>query len=158
MKKAITIFIATAVYTGYSPVMPGTVGTLWGIVIAYLEASRPVYGQALVMALVIAVSVFFAGKAAQIFGGDDPKNVVCDEVSGFLVSIFLIKFTFFNVILVFLLFRFFDILKPYPVGLIDRRVKGGLGIVLDDVAAGVYANIFAHIIIWLPNWMHGLRS
>jgi phosphatidylglycerophosphatase A len=151
MKKAITIFIATGVYTGYSPVMPGTVGTLWGILIAYLEASRPIYTQALVIALVLPVSVFFAGKAALLLGGDDPKNVVCDEVCGFLVSIFLIKFTFLNAILVFLLFRFFDILKPYPVGLIDRKVRGGLGIVLDDVAAGIYANICAHIILWLPS-------
>ncbi len=150
MKKAITIFIATAAYTGYSPVMPGTVGTLWGIVIAYLEASRPVYAQVLVIAVVFAISVFFAGEAAGIFGTKDPKNVVCDEVCGFLVSIFLINFTFLNVILVFLLFRFFDILKPYPVGLIDKKVTGGFGIVLDDVAAGIYANICAHIILWLP--------
>lgn len=150
MKKAITIFFATAVYTGYSPIMPGTAGTLWGIVIAYFEASRSLYTQALIIALVFASSVFFAGEAAEIFGGEDPKNVVCDEVCGFLVSIFLINFTFLNVILVFLLFRFFDILKPYPVGLIDRKIKGGLGIVLDDVAAGIYANICAHIILWLP--------
>ncbi len=150
MKKAVTIFIATAAYAGYSPVMPGTVGTLWGIAIAYLEASTPLYTQALVMVLVFAISVFFAGEAAAILGGDDPQNVVCDEVCGFLVSISLIKFTILNVILVFLLFRFFDILKPYPVSLIDRKVKGGLGIVLDDVAAGIYANICAHIILWLP--------
>ncbi len=150
MRKSIIIFLATATYTGYFPAMPGTVGTLWGVIIAFFAAffNFSPYLQALTIVAVFLASVFLAGEAAKIFGGKDPKSIVCDEVCGFLVSIFLVPFTFFNVILVFILFRIFDILKPCPIGLIDRKVKGGLGIVLDDVAAGVYANIGAHIIIW----------
>ena len=63
-----------------------------------------------------------------------------------MVAFFLIPFTLINVIIVFLLFRFFDILKPFPIKQLDRRVKGGFGIVLDDAVAGIFANIVMHII------------
>ncbi len=148
MKNAIIKFLATATYTGYSPVMPGTVGTLWGVVIAYLISGAGVPIQALVIIAVTAVSIYVAGEAARLFGQKDPSKVTCDEVAGLLFAFFLIPFTPANAILVFLLFRFFDILKPYPVSIIDSRVKGGLGIVADDCAAGIYANISAQIILW----------
>jgi phosphatidylglycerophosphatase A len=81
-------------------------------------------------------------------GGDkDPAPIVCDEVIGFAFAAYLLPFTPANIILIFILFRFFDILKPYPAGLIDSRLEGGAGIVLDDVVAGVYANAAAHIIL-----------
>ena len=147
MKKKLVTFLSTGAYAGYSPVMPGTAGTLWGVAIWYLTRGSSPYAQALAVILVFGVSVYVAEVARGVFGGEDPPFIVCDEICGFLVSFFLIQFTVFNVILVFILFRFFDILKPYPAGLIDRSVGGGFGIVLDDVAAGVYANISAHIII-----------
>lgn len=147
MKKRVIIFFATGTYTGYIPVAPGTFGTLWGIPFAWLASTHPPYVQAALTAALFVVSVYAAGEACKIIGKKDPSSVVIDEAVGFLVSFFLIPFTLFNVILVFLLFRFFDILKPYPIGLIDRRVVGGLGVVLDDAAAGIYANILAQIII-----------
>lgn len=149
MKKAIITFLATGTYTGYSPVMPGTAGTVWGVVIAYFISGATLPFQALLTALITLVSVPLASEMVRYTGKDDPTIVVIDEAAGFLISIFLIPFTAFNIILVFILFRFFDILKPYPAGLIDRAVGGGLGVVLDDVAAGVYANISAHLVIWL---------
>ena len=148
MKNAIIKFLATASYTGYSPVMPGTVGTLLGVVIAGLISGAGLGARALITLAVTAVSIYVAGEAARLFAEKDPSKVTCDEVSGLLFAFFLIPFTPANAILVFLLFRFFDILKPYPVGLIDSRVKGGLGIVADDCAAGIYANISAQIILW----------
>ena len=149
MKNSLIKFLATAAYTGYSPVMPGTVGTLWGVVIAYLISGAGVPLQALIILAVTAGSIYVAGEGAALFGEKDPSRITCDEVSGLLFAFFLIPFTPFNAILVFLLFRFFDILKPYPVSIIDSRVEGGLGIVADDCAAGVYANISAQIILWL---------
>ena len=149
MKDSVIKFLATAAYTGYSPVMPGTVGTLWGVVIAYLISGAGPPLQALIIFAVTAGSIYVAGEAATLFGEKDPSRVTCDEVSGLLFAFFLVPFTPFNAILVFLLFRFFDILKPYPVSIIDSRVEGGLGIVADDCAAGVYANISAQIILWL---------
>lgn len=149
MKKAFITFLATGAYTGYSPIMPGTAGTVWGVAIAYFISGAAWEAQALLTALITLASMVLAGQMVRHTGTSDPAIVVIDEVAGFLVSIFLIPFTAFNVILVFILFRFFDILKPYPAGFIDRTVEGGPGVVLDDVAAGVYANISAHLLIWL---------
>ncbi|MBI5642467.1 MAG: phosphatidylglycerophosphatase A [Deltaproteobacteria bacterium] len=148
MKNAISKFLATGAYIGYIPFAPGTFGTLWGVLIAYClaGASTPVYA-ATVFAVSI-VSIYAAEETCRITGKKDPGSIVCDEISGVLVSFFLIPFTLLNAILVFILFRFFDILKPYPAGHLDKNIKGGLGVVADDLAAGVYANISAHIVIW----------
>jgi phosphatidylglycerophosphatase A len=148
MNRPIITFLATGAYSGYSPVMPGTVGTLWGVLIAYLISGAGPPVQALVIIAVFAASIYLSGEASRIFGEKDPSRITCDEVSGVLFAFFLIPFTAFNAILVFLLFRFFDIVKPYPAGMIDAKVGGGLGVVLDDTAAGIYANISAQIFLW----------
>ncbi len=147
MKNTIIKFFATGAFTGYSPVMPGTVGTLWGVLFWWLISPNPPYEQIIAVIAVFAASVYFASAECANTGKKDPSSIVCDEISGVMVAAFLIPFTFFNAILVFILFRFFDILKPYPIGAVDRNVKGGLGVVLDDILAGVYANILVHIIL-----------
>ncbi|MFQ5442904.1 MAG: phosphatidylglycerophosphatase A [Thermodesulfobacteriota bacterium] len=144
---SLTTFLATGTYTGFSPVMPGTFGTLWGVFIAYLARGSGLYVQALLIIAVFIASVLISSRAVRIFNDEDPKSVVCDEVSGVLVAFFLIPFSAFNAILVFIFFRFFDILKPPPISFIERSVKGGLGVVLDDIAAGVLANICVHVIL-----------
>lgn len=146
MKKPFIIFLATGAYAGYSPLVPGTVGSLWGLAIYYFTFTlRPLEG-ALFLIIGIALSISVAGEARPILGGKDPSPIVCDEIIGFCVAAFALPFSLFNAILVFILFRFFDILKPFPAGLIDRRLGGGAGIVLDDVAAGIYANVAAQVI------------
>jgi len=149
LKKQIVKFFATGTYTGYSPVGPGTIGTLWGVFIAWLLSARPPYEYILAIISIAAASVYFAGEESRAIGQKDPGSIVCDEVSGVMVAFFLIPFTPFNAILVFILFRFFDIVKPYPIGEIDKKTDGGLGIVLDDVIAGIYALIIAHAALWL---------
>ncbi len=159
MKRSIIVFLATGAYSGYSPFAPGTVGTLWGVPLWFLLSRvGPVEG-ALVLALGAAISIALAQRARHFIaqgavgaGGDkDPAPIICDEVIGFAFAAYLLPFTLANIILVFILFRIFDILKPYPAGLIDSRLEGGAGIVLDDVVAGIYANAVAHIILgWVP--------
>ncbi|MEE9543598.1 MAG: phosphatidylglycerophosphatase A [Thermodesulfobacteriota bacterium] len=95
--------------------------------------------------LFIAAS-YISGEAEKNFGSSDPGKIIIDEILGFTVAFFLLPFTLFNVIIIFLLFRFFDILKPFPISYLDKRVKGGKGIVLDDAVAGVFANIVMHLI------------
>lgn len=148
MKKAIVKFLATGTYTGLSPAAPGTVGTLWGVVIAWFTAPAPPLVQALVITVVFAASVYLSGEESRNHGRHDPGHIVCDEVAGVLVAFFLIPFSWLNAIIVFILFRLFDILKPWPVGALDKRIKGGLGITVDDIAAGVYANICAQVTLW----------
>ena len=150
------LFLASGTYLGYSPFAPGTVGTLWGIPVAIaitliIPSSMGLYAaialQAAIIVVLTVIAVIVASGAAKVLNAKDPGLIVCDEIVGFCVAAFMVELTLINIILVFILFRIFDILKPLPVSLIDKKVEGGLGIVLDDIAAGVYANIAAHIII-----------
>lgn len=150
------LFLASGTYLGYSPFAPGTVGTLWGIPVAIaitliIPSSMGLYAtialQAAIIVVLTVIAVIVASGAAKVLNTKDPGLIVCDEIVGFCVAAFMVELTLINIILVFILFRIFDILKPLPVSLIDKKVEGGLGIVLDDIAAGVYANIAAHIIL-----------
>jgi len=152
MPKKLITFLATGTYTGYLPKMPGTIGTLWGIPLAYLSSRFDAGAQAAITVAVCLASVYIAGRECEASGEKDPSRIVIDEVAGYLVAFFLMPFTPFSVILIFILFRFFDILKPYPIGLIDRKVGGGTGVVLDDIVAGVYAGVLAHIMIFTLGW------
>jgi phosphatidylglycerophosphatase A len=146
VKRWIAQTIATFFYLGYSPFAPGTVGTLGAIALFYLLShfSTPVY---ILFSLGFAIiSVWASGKAEGIFGEADPGQVVADEVCGYLVTMFLITPSLRNMILGFLLFRFFDIVKPPPARQLER-LPSGFGIVIDDVFAGIYSNIILQVII-----------
>lgn len=147
MSKKIIILIATGFYTGYAPIAPGTFGTLLGIPLGLLFSRCSAASQLLLFLIVFFIFSFIAGRAEEYFNKKDASHIVCDEVLGFLVSMFLIPYTIFNIIIVFFLFRFFDIFKPFPIRMIDQRIKNGYGVVLDDVLAGVYANIAFHILM-----------
>ena len=151
MTGKIAAFLATGAYIGRIPVMPGTFGTLWGVPLAWAMSGLSLSHQAILIPAFTLVSMPIAGLAARRSGKHDHPSIVIDEICGYLIGIFLLPFTAFNAILVFILFRFFDIVKPWPASLFDRKVKGGAGVVLDDVAAGVYANVAAHLVIRLIN-------
>ena len=147
MKNAIIKFLATGAYSGLLPKMPGTFGTVVGIPVAYILSGLTPEAGAGALILGFIVSSYVAGEAEKILGGKDPSSVVIDEILGVAVAAYLIPMTAINIILIFLLFRFFDILKPFPIGFLDRKIHGGKGIVLDDVVAGIFANISVRIII-----------
>ena len=147
LKKVFILFFATGAGLGYSPYLPGTLGTLWGVGISFFVSTLPPAAGLAAIVTVIAFAVFFAGEAAKILGAEDPGNIVCDEAAGFTAAAFMIPHSTWGIILVFILFRIFDILKPFPIGTVERRIPGGAGIVLDDVLAGIYANISSQIII-----------
>lgn len=87
-----------------------------------------------------------SGKASELFGKSDPGQIVIDEVCGYLITMFLISPSLRNIILGFLLFRIFDIVKPPPIKRLER-LRGGFGIVSDDVMAGIYANLILQVVI-----------
>jgi phosphatidylglycerophosphatase A len=134
----IALAIATGMYSGYLPKFPGTWGTLTAIPIHFLiiMLAAPYYYGALGALLIIAIIT--AGMAEKIIDSQDPGVVVIDEVIGMLVALIGAPLTIPTVIVAFGLFRFFDILKPFPVGWVDKHLHGGTGIVLDDVMAGLY--------------------
>lgn len=135
------MIIATGGYTGRIPFAPGTAGSLVGIPIIYLlsKFSWPV--ALTVSVLFILVAVWVAGEAERQLASKDPGCVVIDEIAGMVVTMLGLPLSFGMVTAGFLFFRIFDIVKPPPVRQLDRRMSGGWGIVLDDVAAGIMANI-----------------
>ena len=141
MKNRLTTISATFFYLGYSPFAPGTAGTLGAIPLYLVLISflTPVQYAAVTVLLII-FGIFISFKAIGIFNNNDPKEVVIDEVVGYLVAMAFLTPTALNIVLCFFLFRFFDIVKPFPARQLER-MRGGYGVVLDDVAAGIWTNI-----------------
>jgi phosphatidylglycerophosphatase A len=133
--------------SGLSPVASGTVGTLAAIPFAVLMNYLGTVPSAVFLAALIAAAFWSSEIAWRRLGIDDPSEVVIDETAGYCLSVFLLPFSFESFALGFVFFRVFDIWKPFPIGLIDRRVKGGAGIVLDDLVAGVFANVSVTVVL-----------
>ena len=145
MRKWIVRVFSTFFYLGYSPIAPGSTGTLGAIVVFYMLShfSFPVYFLFLLGFIIF--SVWVSTEASAVFGETDRSQVVVDEVCGYLVTMFLVPTSMVNIVLGFYLFRFFDVLKPPPIRRLES-LPGGFGIVADDLAAGIYANIVLQFI------------
>jgi phosphatidylglycerophosphatase A len=141
IRDHLIIVVATGLGLGYLPLIPGTFGTLAGIPICLLLdlGGWVVYVSGTV--LLTLLSVWIAQQADRIFGVHDSRKVVIDEVCGFLVTMAFVTPGPLTIAAGFVLFRFFDIVKPFPAGYIDRNLSGGWGVMLDDIAAGIYANL-----------------
>jgi phosphatidylglycerophosphatase A len=138
-KKRLVLGLATWGGVGNLPLMPGTWGSLAALPLWWLLTwGRPmVYG--LVLAGLLGVAIYVSREAEKYLGQSDPGSIVIDEVVGQLITLAGQPVTLLSLALGFFLFRVMDVLKPYPIRLIDTRVKGGWGVVLDDVLAGIYA-------------------
>ena len=148
-KDKVIIFLATGAYSGYSPFAPGTAGTLVAIPLFPLMAALgPLWGALLLIAGTGA-AIYVSSEAARIMGEKDPSAIVVDEIAGFAFAVYLLPLTAANLILAFIFFRIFDILKPFPADWADKNLGGGLGIVADDVAAGIYACLVVHGVLRL---------
>jgi phosphatidylglycerophosphatase A len=138
--------IATAGGIGLLPLMPGTWGSLAALPCAW--AITALAGRAWLAAaavLVFALGIWAAGAAARASGASDPGFIVADEVAGQFLVLITAPLDWRAYLAAFLLFRVFDIRKPWPVRAIERRVPGGLGIMLDDIAAALYAILLLSI-------------
>lgn len=148
----VIMFIATGCHVGYLPKAPGTWGAALGLLVHYglFQLSPGYYYGGLAVVFLMAVST--AGSAEKILDQGDPQVVVIDEIVGMLVTLIGAPAKPHVYLAGFLLFRFFDILKPFPINIIDQRLHGGLGIVLDDVMAGVYSLICLQILSYFLGW------
>ena len=144
-KQNTVLFLATGGLIGYSPVAPGTFGSLAALPLCLLIASMDIGIGALVLLALVLVSTWIAHAAEKIFGQTDPKQVVIDEICGMAIALFALPFVPVFVVGGFALFRVFDILKPLPISGVDKQVSGGWGIMLDDVLAGIFANILLRV-------------
>lgn len=124
---------------GLAPRAPGTFGALLGLPLAAALSLLPVVAATLVLAALSGLGVWCCGRAGQRLGVSDHPAIVWDEVVGMALTLIAVPLGWRQYLLGFVLFRLFDILKPWPVGALDRQVGGGLGVMLDDLAAGLLA-------------------
>jgi len=141
LKDRLILFLASGLFLGLIPFAPGTFGSLLGIPLHWLFSHLPIFLGICSLGFVILMSVWISGRAELLLGNKDPSQIVIDEVVGMAVALAGIPFEPSFIIVAFMFFRFFDIWKPFPIKYIDKSFPGGWGIVLDDVAAGVMANL-----------------
>lgn len=149
--KRLALVIATWFGCGYFPWGPGTIGSIAAAALAWL-ASAAGYGRPALMAITVVLlgpGIWAAGVTARLVGREDPGIVVVDEVLGLWVTLWAVpELTWKTLGLGLLLFRLFDIWKPWPVRKLEE-LPGGLGIVADDLAAGIYGALILYIGTWL---------
>jgi phosphatidylglycerophosphatase A len=130
--------IATALGAGYSPIAPGTCGTVMAVPLAFALRGCPLWQYAGIVAAITAIAIWAAGRADRAWGTHDSQRIVVDEVAGYLVTMTLVDRGHWAPLAAgFVVFRLFDIVKPPPVRWLDENLPGGAGVVLDDVAAGL---------------------
>jgi phosphatidylglycerophosphatase A len=139
LADAVAIGVASAGGAGFSPVAPGTVGTLVAIPLFVAVAQLAGWLQLALTAAAIVVAIAAAHRAGRWWGNHDDQRIVLDEVAGYLVTMALVPPAPAYLAAGFVLFRIFDILKPWPVRYFDRRFRNAYGNVLDDVCAGLFA-------------------
>jgi phosphatidylglycerophosphatase A len=143
------VFLATGFYVGRIPLAPGTFGSLLGLPLCFLLAATPLPAALAAVLLILVLATWIAGAAERISGSRDPGCIVIDEIAGMVVALIGLPFHPTTVVAGFILFRVLDILKPFPIRMIDKRLPGGLGIVADDVVAGLFANVLLRILLFI---------
>lgn len=146
--KQLAVAIASAAGLGYAPIAPGTFGSAGGVLIYLLTAGWSLPAQIALALGVTAIGVWASHVAAVHFGRSDPSQVVIDEVAGQLVTMLGTGAGWKGALIGFLLFRAFDIVKPWPANKLEA-LHGGWGIMADDIMAAVYSCALLHAIIWL---------
>ena len=165
--KRTAIFLATGAYTGLSPFAPGTAGSLLASVALLFVSnfSHPLFLIGLVFLLFL--GIWAASEAERYYRTTDAPQVVIDEIVGMMVSVMFLPSGWMTVWAAFVFFRIFDIIKPFPVRQAESagelvgkwsgnsprlfQLAGGVGIMLDDVIAGIYANIATQLLFWVLN-------
>jgi phosphatidylglycerophosphatase A len=150
----LALLISTFGYVGFFPIAPGTAGSLAGLAL-YVPVrwvGAPTI-EAAAIALVFGLGVWAATRAEALLGASDPGPVVIDEVLGMLITLAWMPLSLGGIVAGFLLFRIFDVLKPFPARRLED-VPGGWGIMLDDAMAGVYGQLTLRLCAWLmPAWI-----
>ncbi|MGX5172963.1 phosphatidylglycerophosphatase A family protein [Aliikangiella sp. IMCC44653] len=144
-------FLAFGFGSGLAPKAPGTFGTIAVLPFYWLIADFSVWSYGLVCAVVCILGVYLCGRSASLLNTHDHPGIVWDEFAGMLITLIAIPPSGTNIILAFILFRLFDIFKPWPIKWVDQKVSGGFGIMLDDILAGCFAwaILFGVNVLWL---------
>ena len=145
------VFLASGAYLGYAPIASGTFGTLAGVALYPVFEALRTFSPALYVLTfcgLVAAAILIADEAERIFGEKDSGKITIDEIAGYIAATLFVRPSLGVVAASFLLFRFFDIAKIWPASHFDRAVRGGPGVVLDDVISGFYANLSLRLLAW----------
>lgn len=146
-------FLALGFGSGLAPKAPGTFGTIAAIpLVCLLAYSTSLSGYLLVTLVASIVGIWLCGKTAKDMMVHDDSSIVWDEIAGLLITMIAVPLSWQTLLLGFVLFRLFDILKPWPISYLDARVHGGFGIMIDDVLAGFFALILMHLTLYF-GWL-----
>jgi phosphatidylglycerophosphatase A len=150
----LAVFLATFGYCGYFPFAPGTVGSAAGLLVYLLVWwTQSSIVEAGLIVVLFSAGIWAATASERYFGGIDPGPIVLDEVVGMLITLAFIPVGLPAALTGFVLFRIFDVIKPYPAGRLES-LHGGLGVMADDAMAAVYANLALRGLMWLaPEWI-----
>jgi phosphatidylglycerophosphatase A len=151
--KSVALAIATAGGIGYVPFAPGTFGSLIGLAV-WAVLPQSALAQAIAIAVVFLVGAWSGTVAERHFKATDPGPVVIDEVLGMLVTLFLIPVGWAGAFTAFVLFRAFDVVKPYPANRLEL-LHGGIGVMADDGMAAIYANLSLRVLLAGGSWIIG---
>ena len=135
--------------SGFAPKAPGTAGTLLAVLIHLILVNLPPWIHGTIIFAAFFIGIWVCGRTAEYLGVHDHEGIVWDEFAGYWVMMFLVPSNWLWVSFGFVLFRILDIFKPWPISVVDRQVGGGLGIMLDDLLAGVMGAVCIHAIIVL---------
>lgn len=144
-------FLAFGFGSGLAPKAPGTFGTLLAVPIFLLASQLSLAFYILFCLLVSLVGIYLCGHSAKLLNTHDHPGIVWDEFAGFFITMIGFAASWPNIVIGFILFRLFDILKPWPIKWIDQKVSGGFGIMLDDILAGIFAwcCLYGINLLWL---------
>lgn len=145
--------LAVGFGSGLAPAMPGTFGSLAAIPLVWGLASWVSLSSYVAVTLIACIlGIWLCGRTAEDMGVHDDASIVWDEIAGMLITLLAVPLSWQNLLAGFVLFRLFDILKPWPISYLDKHVHGGTGIMLDDILAGVAACVSLHLLLQLGWW------
>ena len=145
-KQKSVMFVATGCFIGNISFAPGTLGSIVGLPLCFLLSKIDLSIAVVLTVLFMFLSIRIAQQAEKILKTEDPGCIVIDEIVGLMVTLLGLPFNKVSAVAGFIIFRFIDILKPYPIRSIEKRLTGGTGIVMDDVVAGIYSNVVLRVI------------
>ena len=151
LKQKSVMFLATGCFIGNISFAPGTFGSVLGLPLCFLLCKIHLPVAVLLTVIFVFFAIWIAQRAEKILNTEDPGCIVIDEIAGILVTFTGLPFNIISVVFGFLIFRALDIWKPYPILWMERHLSGGVGIVMDDVAAGIFSNLLLRGIFFFYN-------
>jgi phosphatidylglycerophosphatase A len=146
-KERLFLFCATGFGLGWLPKAPGTWGSLLGLLGAYGLGFLSIPTALLCLGLFIVLSIWISDKSEIALGRKDASQIVIDEIAGMMVALVGLSFSVSTYVSAFILFRLFDIVKPFPIKRVEQAFSGGVGIVADDLVAALYARVLLEVLL-----------